>query len=475
TIADSSLCGAQNLTLTTTGAQSYSWLPATDLSSPVIANPVFTGTATQTYTVTGTGANACVAKDTVTVTIQAVPVVGTITNTSLCKGDRILLTSNSNAGVNYWSPAGSVDNPGISNPYFIDTVSQTMTLTGTNSGTGCFSTAMVTIMVKPLPVVSTINDFTSCAVNTVTLITTGAQSYSWTPANYLDNTAIANPVFTGPVGSYTYYVTGTAANGCTAKDSVSITIGAKPVFVAPENKSMCVNDTMVLNGNNGPGFQYTWTPATGLNDPTIMTPTASPATTTIYNLLIEDHVCNSDSNFIVTLTVNSKPSVSASKSNDLDCGTPESRLLASGAFGYAWSPVNDLSNPYVYNPVASPYVTTQYVVTGTDANGCHNQDTITVIRKGGKYFGFNIPNSFTPNGDGLNDCFGVTYWGETKNFHLTIFSRWGEKVFETHNVAECWNGKYKGNPVETGNYVFLLAGETLCGPVNKKGNILLIR
>ncbi|MFT3907935.1 MAG: PKD domain-containing protein [Ferruginibacter sp.] len=475
TIPDSALCGPRNITLTTTGAQTYSWTPATDLSSTTIASPVFTGTATQTYTVTGTAANACVAKDTVTITVNAVPVVSTIANASICKGDSIQLISNSNAGSNSWSPAGSVNNPTITNPYFIDTVSQTMTITGTNSGTGCFSTATVNITVKPLPNVRTINDFTSCAVNTVTLTTTGAQTYSWTPATNLDDPASANPIFTGPVGTYTYYVTGTGVNGCISKDSVNVSITPKPVFTAPENGSICIHDTIVLNGNNGPNYQYTWSPGTTLSNPAIINPTANPTVTTIYSLLIEDHVCNSDSTFTVTVTVNPIPTVSATKSNDLDCGTPESQLIASGASHYLWTPSDELSSPYIYNPVASPYVTTQYIVIGTDVNGCSNQDTITVIRKGGKYFGFNIPNSFTPNGDGLNDCFGVTYWGQTSNFHLMIYNRWGNKVFETYNVAECWDGRYKGNPCEVGNYVFYLKGETLCGPVTKKGNLLLIR
>jgi hypothetical protein len=72
-------------------------------------------------------------------------------------------------------------------------------------------------------------------------------------------------------------------------------------------------------------------------------------------------------------------------------------LTASGAINYNWFPSEGLSNNTINNPIASPSYTTQYVVIGTDNNGCKNSDTITVYRKGGKYFGFNIPNSFTPN------------------------------------------------------------------------------
>ena len=474
-IPDSSLCGAQNITLTTTGALTYYWLPSIGLSNAGIASPVFNGNNTQTYTVTGTGANSCIAKDSVTITINLVPIVTTISNTAICRGDSILLTSNSNAQVNQWSPASSVSNPATANTYFIDTISQTITLTGTNTITGCFASTNVNITVKPTPNVVSISDFTSCATNTVILTTTGAQSYSWSPTANLDDPTIASPVFLGPTGTYTYFVTGTAANGCTAKDIVNITIANKPVFNAPENKTMCENEAVQLDGNNGITYGYLWSPATNLNNPGIVNPIANPGLTTPYTLVISDSTCNYDSTFRVLVTVNSLPIINAIKSNDLNCSTPESKLTASGAINYNWFPSEGLSNNTINNPIASPYYTTQYVVIGTDNNGCKNSDTITVYRKGGKYFGFNIPNTFTPNGDGLNDCFGVTYWGETKNFQLIVYSRWGEKIFETHNISECWDGIYKGNPAETGSYVFLIKGETLCGKVNRKGNILLIR
>lgn len=474
TIADTSLCGPHNVTLTTNGGQTYSWLPVTSLDNPAIANPVFSGTATQAYIVTGTAANACKAKDTVTITINAVPAVSTIANIAICRNDLLQLNSSSNAETTSWAPALSVSNPSIVSPNFTDTVSQQMIITGTNTSTSCFSRDTVNVTVKPLPIVKTIKDTTTCTTNTITLFTSGAQTYSWTPATGLDDATATNPVFTG-TGTNIYYVTGTAANGCIGKDTVQIIIGDKPVFMAPESKTICFSESVQLDGNNGSDYAYNWSPSTGLNNPSIVNPVANPGNSITYTLLITDHVCAYDSTFLVRVTVNPLPPVTASRSNDMDCATPQSQLLATGAMNYQWMPAENLSNANIDAPVASPYATTQYVVTGTDANGCVNKDTVTVVVKGSKYFGFNIPNSFTPNGDNLNDCFGITKWGVTNNFSLVIYNRWGEKVFETHNSAECWNGKYKGNPSATGNYVYYLTGETLCGKVTKKGNVLLIR
>jgi len=63
-----------------------------------------------------------------------------------------------------------------------------------------------------------------------------------------------------------------------------------------------------------------------------------------------------------------------------------------------------------------------------------------------------IPNAFTPNGDGINDTFGVKGEG-IRNFHLFIYNRWGEKIFETTNPRQQWDGVYEGQPAEQGTYV----------------------
>ncbi len=475
-IADTTFCGSGTVTLNTTGGQSYSWSPATNLSNPNISNPVFSSNGSQLYTyyVTGTGANACAARDTVDIQINAIPTVSTIASIVICRGDSLQLISNSNVQNNQWTPALSVNNPNITNPYYTDTVSQIITLTGTNTSTGCFSTASVSVNVKPLPEVKTIEDFLSCATNTVTLVTTGAQAYSWSPSAGLSSTTISNPVFTG-TGIHTYYVTGIDANGCIATDTVQVTISNKPVFTSPGNLSVCATESAQLNGNNGPAYQYQWSPSSYLNNNAIVNPIATPPVTSTYTLVITDQVCNYDSSFQVRVTVNPKPIVDITKSNDLDCSKPESQLIASGAVQYNWTPSTGLDNPSTYNPVASPNATTLYIVTGTNSNGCSNKDSIKIYVKGGKYNGFNIPNSFTPNGDNLNDCFGVPDWSETRNFELIIYNKWGQKVFETNSINECWDGNFKGQRSDPGNYVYYLKGETLCGNVIRKGNVLLIR
>ena len=76
-----------------------------------------------------------------------------------------------------------------------------------------------------------------------------------------------------------------------------------------------------------------------------------------------------------------------------------------------------------------------------------------------------MPNSFTPNGDGINDCFGIKYWGAVLEFQLIIYNRYGEKVFGTTDPNQCWNGLYKTKKPEPGNYVYYIKAKTACGNV----------
>jgi gliding motility-associated-like protein len=87
-----------------------------------------------------------------------------------------------------------------------------------------------------------------------------------------------------------------------------------------------------------------------------------------------------------------------------------------------------------------------------------------------------IPNAFTPNGDNINDCFGMRNWPATSSYQLCIYNRWGQLVFKTTNILECWNGDFKGQPQPMGTYVYNIIANTVpCGESSIKGYITLIR
>ncbi len=144
---------------------------------------------------------------------------------------------------------------------------------------------------------------------------------------------------------------------------------------------------------------------------------------------------------------------------------------------YTWTPGNSLSDPNIRNPIANPTSTTTYIVETHDIYGCSWTDTITIyvldVICDEPYI--YVPNAFTPNGDGKNDFLNVKS-SVGYDLDFMIYDKWGELVFETHDINKSWDGKFKGENLEAGVYVYHL--KLTCFNKNiflKKGNITLIR
>jgi gliding motility-associated-like protein len=178
---------------------------------------------------------------------------------------------------------------------------------------------------------------------------------------------------------------------------------------------------------------------------------------------------------ITLLTLSPAPplAVQLSKSNDVNCTLGISRLTATGGAKYLWSPAESLNNATIPNPVASPAVTTMYHVKVTSEEGCTGEDSILVNVS--PMNDVVMPSAFTPNNDGLNDCFGVRHLGYITNLKFSIYSRWGDRIFYTTNPSQCWDGTYKGKDLPSGVFVYQFSATTLCGDVFKTGTVTLIR
>jgi gliding motility-associated-like protein len=86
-----------------------------------------------------------------------------------------------------------------------------------------------------------------------------------------------------------------------------------------------------------------------------------------------------------------------------------------------------------------------------------------------------MPNAFSPNGDGVNDIFRIPERVFLQLDEFSIFDRWGNRVFSTHNISEGWNGTFSGNPVNAGTFVYYIKGSNEKGSVLLTGTVLLIR
>jgi gliding motility-associated-like protein len=473
---DTSICSGTAVSVMLNGTAvggPYVWTPAIYLNNPNIQNPTATISSTTTFYLSVTGASACTSIDSVTVYINAPPLVNTISDTTICRFSPLVLNTVSNAASYQWSPAVYVSNPTIANPNYIDNFSHRVYVTGT-SAAGCTAKDSVDVTVNPLPVVQTIADTTICIAANIILTTTGAQTYSWSPAAGLNNPGIANPVFNGVAGQ-TYIVTGTDGNGCKNTDQVTITISSPDSLKQPPSFTICQQQSVQLNGNNGTRVSYLWSPATYLSNAAIINPLANPPQTTLYTLLVTDNTCGFDSTFSTLLTVLPAPVISTGKSNDLDCALKSAILFATGGNQYLWSPSAGLSNITIANPVATPVNTQTYTVLVTNATGCTNTGSVTVFKNNTASLARYMPNAFTPNGDGKNDCYGLKNWMYVKQLQFYIFNRYGERVFATANPNICWDGTYKGKPALAGTYVYVIKAQTDCGMEEQKGSFILIR
>ena len=273
-------------------------------------------------------------------------------------------------------------------------------------------------------------------------------------------------------GTYIVRLIGSDINGCKDSSSKNITVTVVTAD-AGSNQSFCSNEQIstTLNGI-GSATNYSWSPAVYLNNSTLQNPIATVNTTTKFYFTVTDNIgCTATDS--VQINLNPIPFITITKSNDIDCTIPTTQLHATGALQYSWVPAATLNNSLVSNPIASPRVTTTYTVTGSNNTGCISTDTVTVkVNHNG---GLELPNSFTPNADGLNDCFGIKYPSGVQNLTFIIYNYTGQKVFETNNPFACWDGTFKRKKADPGNYVYYLNANTSCGPVNIAGNVLLIR
>ena len=415
--------------------------------------------------------------DSVTINVETPLVTATPADTSICPGMPVPL--HARGSLRYtWSPAAGLDDPASADPVALMPVAAAgtttiYTVTGT-SARGCI--ADTTVSINLYPKLLTIGpDTLICRGDPARLYAGGGGGYSWSPAAGLDDPASATPV-ARPDTTTRYVLTLTDLNQCIEQDSVTVSVKAVPVFHAPPAEDVCFGFGVSLKSDNASGYVYDWSPATGLDDPSAPAPIAGPDASTDYTLHISDSLCAAyDSVFTVAVAVKPIPVIGTEKDNDINCSVHTAQLRASGAVSYVWTPAAGLSNPLSSDPVASIDNTTNFIVKGTGLNGCYAFDSVTVLVTATGDNTFVVPNAFTPNGDGHNDCFGVSRWGDVQLEEMVIFSRWGQRVFSTRNPSDCWDGTYGGNPQPAGAYPYVIRAHSFCGVIMKTGIVMLIR
>ena len=347
-------CQGQSVMLTAPAASSYLWSNGAQTQSIIVSTA-------GTYSVTVTGPGGCTATSTpVMVNVYALPAptIFASGSTTFCQGGSVILSA----------PSGYT--------YLWTTGSQLQNLIVTNSGTyqvlisnafGCqIMSNPATVVVNPLPNVNAGMDQTVCAGTPVTLLGSGANSFSW-------NNGVSNGVPFVPTSTQTYTVTGTNSFGCTAQDQVLVTVNALPTVSAGPNQNICAGQSAVLVGT---GAQYyLWSGGVINGNP--FTPLATQTyTVTGYNAA----GCSNTAS--TTITVNPLPTAVPGANATITCSNSASGVQIGSApvagLQYSWSPTTGLSSPFIANPFANPTTTTNYSLVVTNASGCSNIGQVTV-------------------------------------------------------------------------------------------------
>lgn len=215
-----------------------------------------------------------------------------------------------------------------------------------------------------------------CNYDPIEVNIAGGESYDWT-WTYEGGTgdAVSGIIshFT-PTGNGSITMEGVGGFCGTLFRKLTIIYEGDVTADAGDDVAICIGNSVELNGSGG--YSYSWSPTTGLTDPLIANPDASPTTTTTYTLTaFSQHGCPGTDNMVVT--VNPLPDVNAGVDENL-CPEGAITLNASGAVDYVWAPSTGLSCTDCPDPECTVDVTTTYTVTGTDANGCVNTDAMTV-------------------------------------------------------------------------------------------------
>ena len=344
-----SICIGGSVTLAANGASNYNWMPGNLSGFLVSVSP----TATTTYTVTGTNANACVNTATITVIVNPLPLVtANSTAPSICIGGSVTLTGGG-AATYTW------DNNVMDAVSFVPTATTTYMVTGTDVN-ACMNTAMITVTVNPLPVVTATSSAASvCTGGSVTLTGGGASTYTW------DNNVIDAVSFV-PTATTTYMVTGTDLNGCVNTATTTVTVNSLPLVSLGQDLIQCGGTAMLNAGNMG--STYMWS-----NASTTQTITVSASGT--YIVVVTDvNGCNGSDTAVVT--INSNPSVSAAASSSVVCVDDADVSMIGTPIGGVWSGPG--VNGLLLNPTAAGVGLQSAVYSYTDVNGCEGIASVNV-------------------------------------------------------------------------------------------------
>lgn len=344
----------------------------------------------------------------------------------------------------------------------------TVMLIGTDENSCNFAdTAYVSVTIIDPPDVEAMFDWNAtsdCQGSSAEFFNMGTpgMDYSWQFGDGSSSTT-TNPFYAYP-GPGTYDVTLTVTDpicGGTATITQTIELEVPSIEIElPPVASICDGVSILVDA--GPGFDtYNW--STGATSQSI---TVSQAGT--YWVIVTDGICVGTDTVVVALQPPPPglPDVLACPGDPVSLSVP--------------FPVSTvLWNTGATTPTITVEDSGEYFYFAVDTLGCIVRDTIQVERITLSESVTNVPNVFSPNGDGMNDSFKVD-GNYLERFKMEIFNRWGQLMFESTNPLLGWNGGLdnSGSKVPDGTYYYVISFQDRCSDeelTTRTGHVTLLR
>ena len=369
----------------------------------------------------------------------------------MCSSDlKTTFLSASGALAYQWSPDLHLNVSG--GPTVIATPQTATTYTVSGFNGLCFGTKTLQVWVQPSPnMILYASQNVVCKGNSMTLAVSGAQSYTWLPMNGIILNGSQTLITVKPEATTEYTVIGAnyaGSEACIQQLSYSVMVQPYAQAKAVPSASVCPGKRTVLTASGG--NYYVWSPVSGLLGFTGASVVAGPSITTVYTVEASwNGYCGSVTT--VTLKVLPKPLVSAGRDTAYHLGeTVNLKATGNGTLSWFYNNGSALCKEcsrVEINPINSDC----YKVRLIDQNFCEAEDEICidVIRDFSAY----IPNSFTPNNDGLNDVF-MVYGEQLTKFSLTVYNRWGQKLFYSDQMDSGWDGTFNNQLCKQDVYLY---------------------
>jgi gliding motility-associated-like protein len=461
-VGNDTICLGDSTLLTGYGGTDYLWTPSSYLSNNSSQQVYASPPSSTNYTLTAT--DSCGVDSTSVLIVVILDNYQISPDTSLCIGDSVQV--NISGGIDYfWYSLGGLIYPDSSSPCLFPTSDQYYYVEIITDYNCVFKDSILVEVDNSIPQINLVNDTSVCIGDSIFFSLNNLNNATWTPIQNLSNSNDIN-TWASPNNDITYYVSSTNQCG-TSLDSVFIN-----VFGVSGNSYgdtvICKGDTVQLTAEMGES--YLWIPQNSLSDPDSAITNAFPNSTTVYEVTITNNL-GCDVTLQVEVIVRPSPYVDAGPTQWSTFGNMTTLQGSTNSTIYYWDNNEWLSCYDCLNPQAAPSESAYYVLNVVDSFGCYNTDTTFINMEGFIY----VPNTFTPNNDGINDVFEIK--GEyINNFNLWIYNRWGEQVYYTDVQNDFWDGTRMNENCKIDVYVWKIEYIDARNNLGKlKGHVNLLR